>query len=177
MAKWKETEKFLNSYGTSVVKEQRTRLKNAGRFPGSKANGPLDKSLSYKPFESRSEFGVNFYMEDYGDYVDKGVQGWKTGRTASGAKSPYKFKPKNGKRSKGGKSKFIEALKKWAKKKGINQGAAYPIRKKIWAEGIETTLFFSLPIARSDKRFKTGLESSMKKDIESTIQNNVSNNK
>ena len=71
MANWKETEKFLNSYGTSVVKEQRTRLKNAGRFPGSKSNGPLDKSLSYKPFDSKSEFGVKFYMEDYGEFVDK----------------------------------------------------------------------------------------------------------
>lgn len=170
--KWIETEKFLNRYGESVVKEQRTRLRNAGKFPGSKGGGALDKSLSYKPFETRGEFGVNFYMEDYGEFVDRGVQGWKTGRTASGAKSPYKYKPKKGKGS-GGKSKFIEALKKWARKKGINPNAAYPIRKKIWAEGIETTLFFSIPILRGDKRFRDGLDKSMAIDLEKKIQKSI----
>lgn len=174
MKKWQETEKFLNKYGESVVKEQRTRLRNAGKFPGSKGGGPLDKSLSYKPFESKSEFGVNFYMEDYGVFVDKGVQGWKTGRTASGAKSPYKYKPKNkGFKSTNKRSKFIEALKTWAAKKGMNKNAAYPIRKKIWAEGIETTLFYTIPIVRSEKRFSEGIEKSMKTDLERTIQKRI----
>jgi hypothetical protein len=169
MSNWKETEKFLDKYGKSVVNEQKTRLKGFGK--GGSHSGSLEKSLSYKKFDRKGEVGVDFYMNEYGNYVDKGVQGYKTGTTGkAGGKSIYKYKNKDKSHKPRGKSKFIESLMKWCGRKGIPKGAAFPIRRKIWQEGIERTLFFTIPIQRSDKRFKEGIEKSMKLDIENNIQ-------
>ena len=126
MAKYPETNKFLKKYGNQVSSEQKTRLRGFG-----KGGGPLEESLTSKPYNNGSSFGVNFYMEDYGTFVDKGVQGWSNGATGKGkgGTSEYKFKPKDGNHTPQKKSKFIESLLKWAARKGIPKGLVFIIRR------------------------------------------------
>lgn len=172
MSNWRETEKFLDKYGKSVVSEQATRLKGFGK--GSSRSGSLEKSLSYKKFDKKGQVGVDFYMNEYGNYVDKGVQGYKSGKTGKGGGSSiYKYKNKEGNHRPQKKSKFIESLMKWCQRKGLPKGAAFPIRRKIWEEGIERTLFFTLPLVRSEKRFEEGISKAMKIDIENQIQQKI----
>ena len=167
-----ETKKFLKTYGKQVVAEQKTRLRSFG-----KGGGNLEKSLYSEEFETSDEVGVNFYMDTaYGNFVDKGVEGYVTHKTKSGGKSIYKFKDKSGKHKPQKESKFIQSLFKWTKKVGLPKGAAFPIRRKIWERGIETTNFFTIPIARSEKRMIAGIEKNMGIDIENNLQTEINKN-
>ena len=68
-------------------------------------------------------------MNDYGQYVDQGVNKQPQYLTGKGS---------------GGNSPFIEALRAWAQRKGFQNplGAAFGIRRNIWKYGIQPTNFF-----------------------------------
>lgn len=153
------TRKYLTEYGKSVVDEMKTRLLNqkrtykSGTFNVGINTGSLFKSLRYRTGENNEEFFVTFYMNDYGVYVDKGV----------------KPNPKylSGKGT--GKSKFITALKKWCKDKGIPQKYAFPIRRNIFKFGIPPTNFFTIPTVRRQKQFEEMIARNMAKDMENLL--------
>jgi hypothetical protein len=129
MSNWKETEKFLDKYGKSVVNEQKTRLKGFGK--GGSHSGSLEKSLSYKKFDRKGEVGVDFYMNEYGKYIDSGVSGHGK---VKGLKGLDRFGSKK-KVQKGQVDKYEgrrysykskmppedSAFKKWMKIKGIDK--------------------------------------------------------
>jgi len=172
-AKYPTVNNYLKLYGDAVTNEQKTRLKGFNKG-GEGRNGSLEESLGNKPFNNGSSFRVNFFMNEYGLFVDKGVQGWQSGTTGKGGRSSiYKYKPKDGTHKPAKRSAFLESLFKWTARKGLPKGAAFAIRRNIWKFGIETTNFFSIPIARSAKRFETGLERALEKDMENNIQNRL----
>lgn len=172
MAKYPITNEYLKTYGNSVNAEQKTRLIGFGKGGDGRPES-LEESLTNKPFNNGKSFGVNFYMNEYGNFVDKGVQGYKNGATGEGGTSSiYKFKPKDGKGT-GKKSLFLESLFKWTARKGLPKGAAFEIRRNIWKFGITKTNFFTTPLVRSEKRFETQLEKALEKDIENNIQNEI----
>jgi len=167
---YKEVNKFLKEYGNQVTNEQKTRLRGFN-----KGGGPLEKSLKSKAFETKKEFGVKFFGEDYTDYVDKGVEGSISKTTGKGGtKSIYKYKSKMPPPS---------ALDKWTlkklnlrdkkgrflKRKAVN----FLVARSIWRFGIQKTSFFSLPILRSQKRLNDGVEKALQKDIETDINNGL----
>ena len=88
-------EKYLNSFGKYIVKQSRTNL-TKGKKNVSKE---LYNSISFKVISDADGFSVQFYMADYGTFVDKGVSGNKqtrrykdyTGKTVT---SPYKYTTK-----------------------------------------------------------------------------------
>lgn len=143
------TRKYLTEYGKSVIDEMKTRLTNAGK----EATGNLHKSLKFRTQETEDEFLISFYMADYGVYVDKGVKPQPQYLTGKGT----------------GKSKFIAALKKWCKVKGIPQNAAFPIRRNIWKFGIKPTNFFTIPTVRRQKQFEEMIARNMAKDMENLL--------
>ena len=164
------TKTFLNSYGQSVVKEQKTRLKSFG-----KGGGPLENSLTYKVVQKNETVSVNFYGEDYTPFVDKGVEGAKTHKAGKGGKSIYKYKTK---------MPPTKVFDKWAIRKGLAPRSAsgkflsreslkFAIAKSIFNKGITPTNFFTIPIVRSEKRLQDGLEKSLKIDIENNIQKRI----
>ena len=143
------TRKYLTEYGRSVVDEMKTRLTNAGK----EATGTLHKSLKFRTQETEDEFTISFFMADYGVYVDKGVKPQPQYLTGKGT----------------GKSKFIAALKKWCKVKGIPQNAAFPIRRNIWKFGIKPTNFFTISTTRRQKQFEEMIARNMAKDMENLL--------
>jgi len=173
-AKYPITNEYLKTYGDSVTNEQKTRLRGFNKG-GDGRNGSLEESLTNKPFNNGTTFGVNFFMNEYGNFVDKGVEGWKSGTTGEkgGGNSIYKFKPKDGNHKPARRSKFLESLFKWTARKGMPKGFAFELRRRIWKNGIMTTNFFTIPLARSEKRFEKGLEKSLEQDIENNIQKNI----
>lgn len=160
MAELKHTEKFLRTYGNQVENEIESRLKGHGKY----ASGKLYDSIRYEIRLSGKGMTLSFMMADYGVYVDKGVNGYLLRRG-----SPYSFKKKDGKGS-GGKSKFIGQLQKWCTIKGLPKGAAFPIRQKIWKEGIAPTQFFTIPTTRRKKQFTDGLEKAWVADINDELK-------
>jgi len=170
MATYPEVIKFMQKYGDSISSEQKTRLRGFGKG-GSGRKDSLEESIKNIFFNSGKELNINFYMADYGKFVDQGVQGWESGKTGiGGASSIYKYKPKDGKHKPQKKSKFIESLMKWNERKGIPKGLAFVIRKNIWSRGIEKTNFFTIPITRNKKRFDNGIEKALALDIENDIK-------
>ena len=103
-------EKYLNSFGKQVVNRAKGNLQKA---KGGGTN--LENSISFKVVADANGFSVQFYMDSYGTFVDKGVSGTKTKRTFKDYKSktissPYKYTTKQ---------PPSRVLDKWIVKKGI----------------------------------------------------------
>ena len=69
-------EKYLNSFGKQVVNRAKGSLQKA---KGGGTN--LENSISFKVVADADGFSVQFYMDSYGTFVDKGVSGNKQKRT------------------------------------------------------------------------------------------------
>ena len=76
----KNLERYLNSFGKYIVQQSKSNLtkqkKNVSR--------DLYNSIRYDIVYNKGNFSVDFYMLDYGTFVDKGVSGkskrYKTNR-------------------------------------------------------------------------------------------------
>jgi hypothetical protein len=164
MAKeYSNVEAFIRKYGEEVANEMRTRLSNAGKV----ASGRLYRSIKFNIRQSVKELEASWRMADYGEYVDKGVEGAVSHKAGDGGKSEYKF-------GKGSKSKQKEkSLKSWMKLKGIPKEKYYPISRNIWMFGITPTNFFTIPTRRRQKQFEAGLEKAMVKDLDIMIEKQI----
>lgn len=157
MSKFKNTDKFVRTYGNQVEQEIERRLVAAGKD----ASGKLLQSIRYDVKEKANKIIIAFYMADYGKYVDKGVQGAESGRAGDGGRSIYKFK---------NKMPPPKSIEKWLKIKGIPKEASYPIRRSIYRFGITPTNFFTIPTTRRVKQLEAGIKKNMILDAEALIQ-------
>ena len=173
----KNVENYLNSLGKYVVKQSRTMLTKAKK----NVNKDLYNSISYKVVADGDSFTLQFYMLNYGQFVDKGVSGnkkiqefttWDKRKVAS----PFQYKSKG---------PPIDIISKWIKKRGIKptgtgrgrskntgqfiSGLAYLISKSIKRDGIKSLSFFQKPLGLGLKDFPKDLLGSVKEDILNTL--------
>lgn len=130
---------YLWKYGSQVVAEMRTRLKNQGKI----ATGKLYDSLGFKILQNADKIELSFTSVNYMKYVDKG-------------RRPGKFPP-------------IKKIRQWCIVKGIPTSAAYPIARKISQVGIRPTNFFSISTKRRMSQFTKNFEAAYKMDVESAM--------
>ena len=163
----KNIENYLKSVGKQFVKESRKILKSKG-----KGGGKLEKSIQAKVKKTSDGYSLQFFMEDYGTFVDKGVRGaggkipngkykgtWGGKRfyiTWKGKKkqSPYKYGTGTGK-----KDGLTKGIASWTRKKGLQprdngkyaspKGLNYVIRRNIWIRGIHGISFFQIPLGEA----------------------------
>ncbi len=94
----KEVKEELNKFGQFVIQQARSRLtkgiKRGNKRFSQNDTKKLYNSLEYKPFVKGDSIGVEFYMEQYGKFQDKGVKGTKSNYVEN-KKSPYSYKSKN----------------------------------------------------------------------------------
>ena len=161
-------ERYLNSFGKYIVKQSRTNL-TKGKKNVSKE---LYNSISFKVVTDANGFSVQFYMADYGTFIDKGVSGNKQTRSYKDYKgqtitSPYKYTNKQP------PSKLLD---KWIVKKGIaprdekgrfisRKSISFFIARSIKAKGIKSTSFFQRPMQLGLENFSKDFLGSLKKDI------------
>ena len=148
------TKKYITTYANQVESEIETRLKKNGKY----ASGKLYDSIRYKLKETGDSFVLTFLMESYGQFVDKGSK-------------PSKYYGMKGKGS--GKSEFIKSLMKWCVIKGLPKNAAFPIRLKIWRDGISPTNFFTIPTTRRAAQFNKQVEKTLAQDYDNLIQKEI----
>ena len=161
-------ERYLNSFGKQVVNRAKGSLQKA---KGGGTN--LEKSISFKVVKTASGFSLQFFMDSYGKFVDKGVSGTKIKRNYKDYKSkvissPYKYTTKQPPPG---------ILAKWIKKKGIkgrdkktgrfisNMSLAFIIGKSIKRDGIKSLSFFQKPLGLGIKQFAPQMLESIKEDI------------
>jgi len=167
-------ERYLESFGKQVVNRSKGNLQKA------KKGGKLEDSIKFDIVTTPDGFTVEFYMNNYGQFVDKGVSGTKTKRTfkdykGKTIKSPYSYK-----NSKGHSQPPSKALDKWVVRKGIaprdasgkfmkRKTITFLIARKIGRFGIQGISFFQKPLGLGLKEFGKDLLGSVKEDILNTL--------
>ena len=130
-----EFDKFFKA----VIAESRQNLKF------NKASGALSKSLNYDVTENKNSITASFLMEDYGDFIDKGVRGTESGRSLAGYRYTDKKPP-------------VKFLRTWLKRKSGRfrsrnlTSDAFRVQNIVYRKGIKPTEFYSKPF---EKYFKT----------------------
>lgn len=167
-------ERYLNSFGKSVVNKAKGILKRKKKV----VSGKLLNSISYKLKKDNDGLTVQFMMVDYGTFVDKGVSGTKQRRTYVDYKgkrkdTPYEF----GKTRDGG---LTRGLDNWIVRRGIaprdakgrfisRKSLKFLIARKIYTQGIQGISFFQKPLQIGMRDFYNQVGKAIKEDIENII--------
>jgi hypothetical protein len=175
---FKNVDEILNKYGKYVVQQSRSNLTK-----DKKGGGDLYNSISYVIDKSQDDFLLEFLMEDYGDFVDKGVKG-KTSTYPETSAALSKFQYGSGTGKKGGLTKALynpETKKGWIKKKKFQwrdkktgrflsyESMSYLIARSIYNKGLKANLFFTKPFEAGLKRLPNDLSKAFVLDIEDGI--------
>tara|TARA_R110000851_G_C12774262_1_gene534565 strand:+ start:61 stop:612 length:552 start_codon:yes stop_codon:yes gene_type:complete len=156
--------KALDIFGTSVIDGSKKELARKKK----NASGDLGKSLDYNLKVSKNSFQLDFLMEDYGKFIDKGVKGIGGERKEANAKGEKKYKLKKVtnnlyKYKKGIQNKpSSKHFNSWTVRRGIaprSKGGQFTSRKglmeaisqAVWHQGLETTHFFTNPFEKAFK--------------------------
>ena len=171
-------ERYLNSIGKQVVNRAKGNLQKA------KGGGTaLEGTIRFKVITDADGFSVQFYMSNYGTFVDKGVSGNKKiqkykdylGKVIN---SPYKYTTKQ---------PPPDILAKWISKKGLkgrdaktgrfisHKSLAFIIGRKIKRDGIKGLSFFQKPLGLGLKQFGKDLLGNVKQDIIDTLNKTTVN--
>lgn len=187
--KTENIERYLESFGKQVVNRTKGNIQKA------KGGGTdLEKSIRFEIITDKDGFTVNFYMADYGTFVDKGVSGNKNPQVFKDykdkvIKSPYKYTTKqppagilakwiSKKRIKGRDIGYTK--KDGTKVKGSgrfisNLSLAYIFARKIKRDGIKGISFFQKPLGLGLKQFGKDLLKNVKEDIIDTLNKTTIN--
>ena len=176
--------KVLDDYGKYVVQQAKSNLtKDVNKYGGNKGGGPLYNSIEYKPTYETNYFLLDFLMEDYGPFVDKGVRG-KTSTYPETAAALSQFRYGSGTGPVGGltnalyntstKTGWIKQKKfQWRDKKTGRflsyESMSFLIARSIYNKGLKANMFFTKPFERGLKRLGDDLFAAFELDIENAI--------
>ena len=139
----------LDTFGKYVVTQSRSNLSKKSK----NVTKELYDSIAYEYSKKNYGYEFSFEMQDYGKFQDEGVKGSNPNLVKNGRqKAPLsRFKFTN-------KMPPLQPIFKWVKQRGIrfrnqkgqfNKGTyktiAFIIQKRIFAQGIEATEFFTRP--------------------------------
>ena len=168
---FKNVDEVVNKYGKYVVQQSKSNLTK-----DKKGGGDLYNSVSYKIEKSQDDFLLEFLMEDYGAFVDRGVKG-KTSTYPETSAALSKFQYGSGTGPKGGLTKGI---RKWLQKKRFQfrdkkgrfmsyESMTFLIARSIYNKGLKANLFFTKPFEAGLKRLPDDLIKGFALDIENAI--------
>ena len=160
----KETKEALNKFGKYVIQQARTNLSKKKM----NVSGNLYNSLDYKMFKGANAIGINFMMDDYGRFQDKGVSG-----TKKKYNTPYSYTTKMPPPS---------AFSQWVVRKGLEgtrdkktgrflsrKSLQYAVAKNIFKYGIKPSMFFTKPFEAAFKRLPADLQNAFADDLDNSI--------
>ena len=163
----KETQKVLNAFGKYVIQQSRTNLTKGKKNVTKKLYDSIDFNVKVMP----NSFYMEFLMEDYAMFQDRGVKGVKEGTSLSG----FSYKPSS---NVIGFEYATGTFAKWAKFRGLQfrdskgrfmsfkqTGILMAIGKKN--KGIKPSLFFTKPFEKAFKRLPEDLVDAFALDVES----------
>jgi hypothetical protein len=168
---FKNVDEVLNAYAEYVVDSAKKNLVDER-----KSLGDLYKSVSYKYEKSQDLFLLDFLMEDYGTFVDKGVKG-KTSTYPETSAALSQFQYGSGNFPKGG---LRDGIKGWLEKKRFQwrdkkgkfmsyDTMTYLISRSIYNKGLKANLFFTTPFELGLQNLPKQLTDAFSLDIENAI--------
>jgi len=180
--KFKNLERYLNSFGKQIVKQSVANLSAADK------KGALANSIDFFVIKKGKSLTIRFKMAKYGQFVDKGVSGTDVKRSykdykGKTTKSPFKYTTKQP------PSGIIE---KWIKRKGLkgrvdkkwksagnrggqfitNKSFAFLIAKSIKKKGIQGISFFQKPLMLGMKTYNKKFSKALQQDILENLRKN-----
>ena len=180
----KNLKEVLDKYGKYVVQQAKSNLtKDKDKYGGNKGGGALYNSIEYKLDREPSFFLLDFLMEDYAPFVDKGVRG-KTSTYPETASAMSKFQYGSGTGKKGGLTNAIynpSTKTGWLKKKKFQwkdkktgkfmsyETMSFLIARSIYNKGLKANLFFTKPFEKGLERLPQQLYEAFVTDVDSSI--------
>lgn len=174
----------LDDFGFDVVEGAKTILKQKDKNTSKK----LSNSLDYKIKVSKNSFEFTLYMEDYGQYIDRGVKG-AGGTKADGSKWQKKRIANNSlfKQRAGYKNKRPPAnvFLGWIKKRGVQgrnkktgrfttrKSLSFAIANSVFHTGIEATRFLSTPVNKYFKKLPQDIVEAYGLTVDSLLKNSL----
>ena len=156
-----KTQEALEAFKSFVIQQARTRLSKSRK----NVSKGLYNSLKGYVKEMPNSILVEFEMEEYGVYQDKGVSG-----TEKKYNTPFSYKSK---------MPPIKPLADWAKARNIRLRDAegkftkgnyntigYLIARSIYRKGIKPSLFFTKPFEQGFKKLPDELTEKFGLDVE-----------
>lgn len=145
-----EVQKQLDKFKNYVISESRKNLTRLKKNSSKKLYNSLRGEAKAMP----NSFSMDFFMEDYGHFQDKGVSG-----VVKKYDTPYNYTTK---------MPPIRSLDKWIVRRGIaprgkngkfvsRQGLKFAIARSIFKNGIKPSLFFTKPFEAAYKRLPSEL--------------------
>lgn len=145
-----EVQKQLDKFKAYVISESRKNLTNLKKNSSKKLYNSLRGEAKAMP----NSFSMDFFMEDYGHFQDKGVSG-----VVKKYNTPYNYTTK---------MPPTRNLDKWIVRRGIaprgkngkfvsRQGLKFAIARSIFKNGIKPSLFFTKPFEAAYKRLPSDL--------------------
>lgn len=141
------TKKALNEFAKYVIQQSKSNLSKQKKS----VTGDLYGSLGYDLNTSPNSFSLEFYMMDYGQFVDQGVSGIDMKYN-----TPFSFT---------NKKPPMQPLADWAKKRNIRlrdekgrfkkgnyRSIGFVLQKSIYEKGIKPSLFFTKPFEKAFDR-------------------------
>lgn len=168
--------RYLDSFGKQVTNRA------IGQLQRKKGGTDLQKTIKYTvtPDGGRG-YSVNFYMANYGAFLDKGVSGNKEIQNYKNYEnknltSPYRFTTRQ---------PPPDILAKWISKKKIkgrdkdtgrfisNMSLAYLIGRKIKRDGFKSLSFFQKPLMLGLKQFGSKVMNVLSDEIVKNVKEEV----
>lgn len=161
----------LNKFRDYVISQAKANLTRQGKNSSKSLYNSIKGNVKANP----NSFEMEFSMEEYGFYQDKGVKGKDPSKVSPNAKitgqqapnSPYRF----GTGSASGQwNQFVKSIEKWARKKNVRfrdekgkykkgnyKSLSYVIANNIYSRGLKPSLFFTKPFEKAFKRLPDDL--------------------
>jgi hypothetical protein len=169
MSTFAKTQDAFNKFAKYVIQQAKTNLTKQKR----NASGDLYNSLGYDLKVNPNSFSLEFFMEDYGAFIDEGVHG---------SKSSY-LETRNSRFEFTGRFKTIptSAIDKWVVRKGIaprdekgrfikRDSLKYIIAKSIYEKGIRASFFFTKPFEKAFDRLPPDVVEAFALDIDDLLE-------
>ena len=170
-----EVQKYLSKFAKAVIKESQSRLTKSSKRDTNNLYG----SLGYQLDVFKNSFSLSFYMEEYGAFVDEGVQGKSS--SAKAPQSPFRF----GTGSATGGRPLSDIMTDWVKRKGFqwndkktgrfmsHKSMGFLIAKSIYHKGIAPSMFFTKPFENAFKNLPDEIIEKFNLDIDELIESSL----
>ena len=164
------TEEILNKFAKRVIQQSRTRLTKGKK----NASKDLYNSLRYDLTTSAAAFILNFFMEEYGIYQDRGVSGKKRKYN-----TPFSYKDK---------MPPPKALDKWMVRRNIKgtrdaqgrfikrKSLQYLLARSIYNKGIKPSNFFTKSFEQAFDKLPENMVKAYRLDLEEFLRSSTIGN-
>ena len=164
------TEEILNKFAKRVIQQSKTRLTKSKK----NASKDLYNSLRYDLTTSTAAFILNFFMEEYGIYQDRGVSGKKRKYN-----TPFSYKDK---------MPPPKALDKWMVRRNIKgtrdaqgrfikrKSLQYLLARSIYNKGIKPSNFFTKSFEQAFDKLPEDMVKAYRLDLEEFLRSSTIGN-